>query len=126
DADSTPAAAAASAATSTASTATSPILDPLFMFPLLVLCRSRRRSTPRTGDSPNPPDPRAARAARTRVHGTVTRKPLGLRFGPVVADADVDGERRVERIGADHLGADELAHSGDLGVGHLEQELVVD
>ena len=48
-----------------------------------------------------------------------------LRFVPVVADADVDGQRRVERIGAAHLLADEIAHGRSLHLGDLEQELVV-
>src|SRR3954447_16685820 len=48
-----------------------------------------------------------------------------LRFGPVVADADVHRERRVEVVGAAHLGADEIAYLRHLHVGHLEQQLVV-
>ena len=50
---------------------------------------------------------------------------LRLRLGPVVADAHVDRERRIQRVRADHLLADEVAHRGHLGLGHLEQQLVV-
>src|SRR5262245_53289732 len=48
--------------------------------------------------------------------GVVHARPLGLRFRPVVPDADVDGEHRVERIRADHLLAHELADLRDLGL----------
>src|SRR5262249_13051983 len=52
-------------------------------------------------------------------------RPSALRFGPVVARADVDRQRRVEVVRAAHLGAYEIAHLRELGVGHLEQQLVV-
>src|SRR3954469_18842677 len=50
---------------------------------------------------------------------------LALCLGPVVAEPDVHRERRIERIGAAHLLADELAHRTDLGLRHLEEQLVV-
>src|SRR5919108_5221365 len=50
---------------------------------------------------------------------------LALGFVPVVADPDVDGERRIEAVGAAHLGADELTHGAELCLRYLEQELVV-
>ena len=48
-----------------------------------------------------------------------------LRLGPVVAEADVHGQRRIERVGAYHLLAHELADGGHLRIGNLEQQLVV-
>ncbi len=48
-----------------------------------------------------------------------------LRFPPILADADVDGERRIQRIRAGHLVAHELLHRPELRVRHLEQQLVV-
>ncbi len=48
-----------------------------------------------------------------------------FRLGPVLADPDLDGQWRVEVVGADHLRPDELANVFDLGVRDLEQELVV-
>ena len=45
----------------------------------------------------------------------------GLGPRPVVADADVDRQRRVEVVGTAHLGPHELAHLRDLGLGDLEQ-----
>src|SRR5213592_4014749 len=49
----------------------------------------------------------------------------GLGFGPVVADAHVDGQLGIEVVRAAHLGVDELAHLRDLRLRNLEQELVV-
>src|SRR5438128_2155101 len=60
---------------------------------------------------------------RRRNHAV--RPALGLGLGPVLADADVDGEGRVERIRAAHLLSDEVAYLARLGLGHLEQQLVV-
>jgi hypothetical protein len=50
---------------------------------------------------------------------------LVLRVGPGVADPCLDGECGVERVGADHLLADELAYGAGLDLGHLEEQLVV-
>ena len=50
---------------------------------------------------------------------------LALRLAPVVAGADVDGQRRVELVGGAHLLADELFHRRQLRVRHLQQQLVV-
>src|SRR5438874_11984772 len=61
--------------------------------------------------------------SRTPRHVTHPRA-LALRVGPGIAGADVDGERRVERIRRAHLLAHELLHDRRLGVGCLEQELV--
>ena len=54
--------------------------------------------------------------------------PRGQLFAdkPVTADADVRGERGLERERVDHLLADELLDRRDLDLGHLEQQLVVD
>src|SRR5947209_20039621 len=49
-----------------------------------------------------------------------------LRCQPVVADADVDGQRRIELVGARHLALDDLRRLLDLRLGRLEQQLVVD
>ena len=50
---------------------------------------------------------------------------LGLCVRPIVAHADVDRERRIERVRPHHLLADELAHLRHFGLRNLEQELVV-
>src|SRR5262245_53359300 len=67
----------------------------------------------------------ADRARPIEKAGSPARRRSGLGFGPVVADSDIDGERRVERVRAAHLLADELAHGRDLRLRHVEQELVV-
>src|SRR3982751_4126637 len=46
-------------------------------------------------------------------------------LGPVVADTDVHGQRRIEIIRADHLAAHDLLHLLHLRVRHLQQQLVV-
>ncbi len=62
-----------------------------------------------------------------RVTPTVARtsSASALRVGPGVAGADVNRERRVERIRRAHLLAHELLHHRRLCVGDLEQQLVV-
>src|SRR3954451_15556105 len=67
---------------------------------------------------------RRARAGHS-APGFMRWRRSALRFRPVVADADVHRERRVEVVGAAHLGADEIAYLRNLHVGHLEQQLVV-
>ena len=58
-------------------------------------------------------------AARTALLASL------LRLVPVVAGADVDGERRIERIRGAHLLAHELLHRRHLGVRRLDEQLVV-
>src|SRR5262245_3365931 len=58
----------------------------------------------------------AARSVRSKL----------LRCQPVVADAHVHLQRRVEREGALHLLAHQCRGRLDLGLGPLEQKLVVD
>ena len=48
-----------------------------------------------------------------------------LRVGPVVANTNVDGERRIERERAAHLRAYEFLDRRDLVVGNLEQQFIV-
>src|SRR5436190_23243066 len=50
---------------------------------------------------------------------------LVLRLPPAVAGADVDRERRVERVRVAHLRAHELLHRRDLRVRRLDEQLVV-
>src|ERR671914_188933 len=57
--------------------------------------------------------------------GVDEARPLRLRFVPILADTDVHSQRRIEVVGAAHLRAHELACVRDLGLGNLEQELVV-
>src|SRR3989442_833137 len=59
-------------------------------------------------------------ARRTGPGRPGVRRTLRLRLGPVVADADVDGKRRVEVVCAAHFRAHELLHLRDLDLGYLE------
>src|SRR5918996_2779519 len=51
--------------------------------------------------------------------------PLRLGLVPVVSDADVDGERRIELEGAHHFLPEQVFHGAHLRVRRLDQELVV-
>src|SRR3954463_11132355 len=66
----------------------------------------------------------AARPITLPLEAPAGSESSALRLSPVVADPDVDGERRIEVGGAAHLGADEVAHLRHLGLGELQQELV--
>src|SRR5581483_7325784 len=81
------------------------------------------RRRPQTLNGCIPLRPGTAAEASEQAKSPAAR--LALRVGPVLADADVDRERRVELVGADHLRAHELLHRAHLGVRHFEEQLVV-
>ena len=81
------------------------------------------RTTSRAFDPPGTSgSSRSERSTRDFHNG---RSALLLRVRPGVADTDVDRQRGVERVRADHLLADEVADGARLDLGHLEQQLVV-
>src|SRR5262249_52313410 len=102
------AATAAAAATTSNAHVASLALVRIKIFPLRPLCQMSSQDLPtrypvggRVQTSPILGD---------RQHRTPAfTGSLRLRFGPVVAHADLDRERRIQRIGVAHLRPDELA-----------------
>src|SRR5262245_10807045 len=75
--------------------------------------------------SPLPSIPLSRPAERREPSARVVSEWSVLRVGPGVADADLHRERRVERVRAHHLLADEVPDGARLDLGDLQEELVV-